>query len=241
MFEITDKEIKDLENKLAIMRHKSIPFATKYVINGAARDARAGYQKEIDRDLIQRNKFTRGSIRFEQTKTLDINRQVSVVGSIAPYMGEQEFGGTKRPKGKHGVPIPTSYSAGQGRNSRPRTKLPKKPNKIRNIRIKRGRRVPVNPKQAILFKVQDAVTSGTRTFYHRFPGRSEGLFRVVGGRKKFKRGWPVGARLEMLHGMKKRSVTIPKTPMLGPAHAAAASRIPEEYKKALLFQIKRLT
>lgn len=203
-----------------------------------------GYRKEAEKDLILRNAWTKKSIRFEQTKTLSINQQVARAGSVAPYMETQEFGGTKTARGKHGVPIPTSYSTGEGENAVPRRKLPRKPNKLyprasSQIRLAKSKRRPINPKQAILFKVQDAVKTGNRVFYHKFPTGSKGLFRVVGGRKTFKRGWPNGADLKMIWGMNKRSVQINKEPMLGPAHSAAAERLPEDYRKALEFQLKR--
>lgn len=239
MFSIDDKNIKQLEWDLGALKAKAIPFATKFVINGAARDARTEYQKEIRKDLILRNKFTENSVRFKTTNTLNINNQVSVVGSVAPYMDEQEFGGVKVSKGKHGVPLATSYSSGEGESTQPRKKLPRRANLRRNIHLRPGARKPKTPKQAFIFKVQDAVTSGNRVFYHKFKNGSKGIYRVLGGSKKFKRGWPGKARIKMVWGLSNRSVRIPKEPMLKPAHAAAASRIPEEYKKALLFQLKK--
>lgn len=239
MFSIDDKETKRLENELGILRERALPFATKETLNRVAFLTQKKYQKEIKKELILRNKFTERSIRVEQAKGLNIRNQMSIVGSVAPYMGDQEFGGIKTTTGRKGVPIPTSYSAGLGRGAQPRTKLPRKPNKLRNISMKHKRRKAKNRKQALLFKVQDAVESGNRFVFHNFGNGSQGIFKVIGGRRGFKKGWPAGARLEMIHDLSRMSVSIPKEPMLQPAYLGASVQLPRIYRDSLLYQIKR--
>lgn len=237
MFNIDNKSIKRLEADLKAFAHRALPFATKSTLNMAAFDAQKEARATVSAKMVERNKFTRQSIRVDQAKTLNVRRQESAVGSIAEYMADQEFGGVKASKGKHGVAIATSFSAGQ-QGQRPRTRLPRKPNKLANIRLKRGKRTPANKRQRTLFAVQDAVSSGNRTVFLDL-GRTKGIFRVVGGRKGFKRGWPKGARLKMLHDMSNKSVRIPRNPWLAPATKRTEKKIPGFYRKAIIFQLKR--
>ena len=240
MFRIDNKSIKRLESDLKAFAHKALPFATRNTLNMAAFDGQKESRSTISRDMVERNKFTKQSIRVVQAKTLNIKRQESIVGSTAGYMEDQEFGATKLSKGRHGVSIPTAYSAGQD-GQKPRTKLPRRPNRLGVLKLRRaglkGRKAK-NRKQAILFKVQDAVTTGKRHVFLDL-GKTEGIFRVVGGRKAFKRGWPKGAKLKMVHDMTRKSVTIKPRPWLKPSVDRTAERIPGFYRESLVFQLKR--
>ena len=237
MFIIDNKSIKRLEADLKAFANQALPFATKQTLNRAAFDAQKEARSIISNKMVERNRFTRQSIRVDQAKTLNMRRQESAVGSIAGYMADQEFGGVKASKGKHGVAIATSYSAGQ-QGQQPRTRLPRKPNKLANIRLRQGKRTPANKRQRTLFAIQDAVTSGNRVIFLDL-GKTKGIFRVVGGRKKFKRGGPKGARLKMLHDMSDRTVRIPRNPWLAPATKRTEKKIPGFYRDAIVFQLKR--
>jgi hypothetical protein len=165
---------------------------------------------------------------------------MAFTGSTEGYMEDQEFGGTKSKGGKKGVPIPTSYASGEGENAQPRRRLPRKPNTLRNIRLQgnKKKRIPKHDNQALLFKVQDAVESGKRMIYHDFGGR-DGILRVLGGRKGFKRGWPKGAQLKMVHDMTEDSVAIPSKPWLAPAVVKTEKFIFNIYSDSLIFQLKK--
>jgi len=239
MFRIDDKETKRLEKHLGVLKDRAFPFATKETLNRTAFVAQKMYKRNIQRKLITRNKYTEQSIRVEMAKGLNIRNQMSVVGSTADYMEDQEFSGTKRKTGKHGVAITTSFASGEGRGAQPRKRLAKKKNKMRNIKLKNKKRVAKTAKQALLFKVQDAVTSGNRTIFHRFTNSRQGILRVVGGRKGFKRGWPKGAKLEMIQDLSKATVFIPKTPLLKPAYEKATKQMPRIYRDSLRYQIKK--
>ena len=67
----------------------------------------------------------------------------------------------------------------------------------------------------------------------------QGIFRVVGGRRGVKRGWPKGAKLKAVHDLTSQSVVIPATPWLKPAFDQVIPQLPTFYKKALTFQLKR--
>lgn len=239
MFSVKDKKIKRMEKDLKLFAKRALPFATKATLNGLAFDTRKTAQKTIKRRMVNRNKFTLNSVRVDQAKTLNINQQRAIVGSIAEYMDEQEFGGTKTRKGKQGTPIPTSYAAGLSQNAQPRTKLARKPNKLQSIQLKRNRSKG-NNKQELIRKVQNAVDTGNRFIFHDFRGnKKSGIYRIVGGKKNTKKGWPKGARMRMVWDMSQQSVNIPKRPWLKPSVRRATSKTQRLYEKALIFQLRR--
>lgn len=239
MFSIDDKKIKRMEKDLKLFAKRAVPFATKSTLNGLAFETRKNSQKLIKRRMVNRNKFTYNSIRVVQTKSLNVNTQAAIVGSIAEYMDEQEFGGQKTRKGKHGTPIPTSYAAGLSLNAQPRTKLAKKPNKLQSIQLKRKRAKGSN-KQALIRKVQNAVDTGDRFIFHDFRGnKKKGVYRIIGGKKNTKKGWPKGARMRLVWDMSKQSVNIPKRPWMKPSVRRATSKTEKIYEQALLFQLRR--
>ena len=239
------KDIKQLERDLGAFKAKALPFATRNTLNVAAFQTQDVSKKRIRNRLVLRNRFTLQSVRVNQTKTLRISRQAAFVGSTADYMEDQEFGTIIPKKGKHGIPIPTSFSAGQGEKTQPRTRLPKGPNRfgrlhLGTVRRKRPKGQPKHRKQALLFKVQDAVLSGKRSFFHDFKGgKKTGLFKVRGGRKNFKRGWPKGAQLKMLYSLESKSVRVPARPWLKPSVDVVRKRMLKIHRKSLVFQLKK--
>lgn len=117
---IISRDVKQLERDLGAFKAKALPFTTRNTLNVAAFQAQDVSKKRIRNRLILRNRFKLQSVRVNQTKTLIVSEQASAIGSIANYMEDQEFGTIIPKKGKHGVPIPTSFSAGQSESLRPR-------------------------------------------------------------------------------------------------------------------------
>jgi len=230
MFRISDKEIKQLEGDLKAFAHRALPFATKNTLNTAAFQARTLIQRDIDVKLISRNRFTKQSIRVEQARTLVIPRQAAIVGSIAPYMEDQEFGAVKVSKGKQGVPIATSYAAGQGQDVQPRTRLPRKANTMATIQLRRRRRKGSSRKQRNLIAIKDAATTG-RKYVFLDLGRRQGIFKVTGSKRL--------PKIKMVWDMTRRSVVIPKNPIIKPAFDTVVQRIPTIYRDSIIFQLKR--
>lgn len=131
-------DLKDLEFELGRLNKKAIPFATRAAINSIAFEIQKEARKTIDEKFVNRNKFTKQSVRVERSRTLNMRSQEALVGSIADYMATQEFGGTA--KGRGNQPIATSVSAGQSESTRPRTRLPRRPNRMQSIQLKRRAR-----------------------------------------------------------------------------------------------------
>lgn len=228
MFKINDREIKNFESDLKTFARRALPFATKNTLNQAGFHARKLAQRDIQVKMVLRNTFTKRSIQVEPTRTLNINRQATTVGSTAPYMEDQEFGATKNKTGSEGVTIATGYSAGQ-ENQRPRTRLPRKPNKLQNIRLKH-RRKQGSRKQRNAQAIQQAASSSNK-FTFLDLGRRKGIFKITGSRKRIK--------IKMVWDMTRQSVKIPANPWLKPVVDTTVVKIPEFYRKSLIFQLKR--
>jgi hypothetical protein len=232
------KDVKDLVDDLDRIAHRSIPFATKQALNDTAWKARFFAQRTIRTKMVERNKWTAGSIRVDPARTLRISQQESAVGSTEVYMETQEFGDTEHAKRKHGVAIPTGYSAGQ-MGQRPRTRVPRRANRLANIRLSKVRKGGMSRKARIVATIRQAVRTGERyVFLDLGDSGRKGIFKVVGGRKK-SRGRST-AKLRMVQDLSQRSVRIPKTPWLNPSVLLASLQMDDFYRRALLFQLRRL-
>jgi len=145
-------------------------------------------------------------------------------------MEDQEFGKNITKKGKQGVPIATSYAAGQSENSQPRTRLPRKPNTMKSIQLAKRRTRGKTKRQRNLIMVKEAAQSG-RKYVFMDLGRRKGIFKVIGGKRR--------PRIKMVWSMENKSVVVPANPMLGPAVDQTRKLMPEMYRKSLVFQLKR--
>lgn len=239
MIDLDTKEIEKLTDDLERMARHSIPFAGREALTQIAFKARRISQNTIGQKFIERNQWTRRSVRASKAKGNSINTMSSEVGSTEGYMREQEFGSVQTSKGKHGMPIPTSSSAGQSR-ARPRTALPRPMNKMARIKLQRFRQKGKTPNQRLVVAVAMAVRNKRRHVFLELGKHKmrKGMYRVIGGRYKG-RGWPGNAKLEMVHDMTHYFVRIGPTPWLGPSVMVAMLRLGEEYEKALRFQLRR--
>ncbi|MCH9838623.1 hypothetical protein K0U83_23370 [bacterium] len=229
MIEVNMRDVKQYESDLKTFAKKAFPFATKATVNKAAFETRKVAQMRVEKDMTLRNKFTKGSIRVEQARTLNVRRQEAIVGSIAEYLATQEFGGVVRGGGKH-KPIATAYSAGQGEGVRPRTRLPRKPNSMQAIQLKRRGRGAKSRKQRNLMAVKEAAAGGSKYVYLDL-GRRQGIFKVLGGKRS--------PRVKMLWDLSRTVVRVPRSPWLAPATRAVETQLPQYYAEALAFQLQR--
>ena len=222
MFGINDRELKEMERRLTEVRRKAIPFATRKTLDDMAFFARTEAQKIITDKMVLRNRFTISSIRVDRAKGSNISTQRSVIGSIASYMDEQEYGGRKRGRGG-AVAIPTAASAGQAGR---RTRLPRAAFKMGAIALRNGgRRRGANRKQQNAIAI--ATSKGGFAFLDL--GNRKGIFKID------KKGNP-----RMMHDLTRRSVTIPATKTILPASNKALDKRFDFYRRALEFQLSRL-
>ena len=230
MIRVDTKDIKEMEADLKTFARKAYPFATKNTVNTAAFRTQKIARNDIQSDLTLRNRFTVQSVQVEQSRTLQVSRQAAIVGSTADYMEDQEFGGIKARKGKQGVAIPTGYSAGQ-EGAEPRTRLPRKANKLASIQLSKRKGRKMSRAQRNLVAVKVAAASSNKYIFMDL-GKRKGIFRVLGGKRN--------PRVKMVHDLSEQAVTIPRNPWLGPAVDQVEQEIPDIYRRSLRFQLKRL-
>ena len=238
MFTLDNREIRRLEVQLRLFARRAYPFAVRETLTETAKQATLKTKRNMRLELTLRNTFTVNSMLTTFARGLNVNRMEAITGSISPYMPIIEFGGSKSAEGgSQGVVLPTSFSANQGFSAN-RTRTPQGEKKLSKINLRRGTRKPKTREQATLFAVQDAVSTGQRDVFLDL-GRTKGIFRVVGGRAGFKRGWPKGAKLKMIYDLSRNTVRIPATPVMGPAVDEAKRLIPLFYQEALRKQLRR--
>lgn len=223
------KEIRQLERDMTIFAKRGLPYATGSTLNRTAADARIEAQKNVKQQMTLRNRWTTGSIQYQKVRGLDISKQKSATGSLQKYMLTQEDGGIERKSGKHGVAIPTGYSAGQ-EGQQPRTRLPRRPNKLSNIQLTRLKAKTRSRKSVNFVKVKLAAESGIK-FVFMDLGRRKGIFRILGGKRK--------PRVKMVADLSNPVVRIPRNPWLEPAAEKSRKRMPRFYKEALKEQLRR--
>ncbi len=226
-----DKQLKRYAKDLKRFATDALPFANRQALNSGAKMMRGLARENIGRAMIQRNRFTMRSVGVEFARQKSIRQQQSVVGSFQKYMEDQEFGGTKRTKGKHGVVIPTRSASLEGEGSAPRRKLPRPRFTVRNIKLSKGRgRRSKTRRQINAITVKQAVSTGRRIVFMKTQ-RSAGFFRVTGGKRR--------PRVKMLADLSRKTISIPPNPWLKPAADRTAKAMPAIYKGALRKQLVR--
>lgn len=236
--EIDLSQVAEFEADLRVFARSALPFAVKDTLNKAAYEGQYRSRNNIKSGMINRNKWTQNSVKINRAHGNDVDEMRSKVGSLNPYMKDQEEGGTRSES--EGVPIARGYAAGQ-QGANVRTKVVRKGNRLNNILLasRASPRRARNKRQEILFKAQDAVTSGKRFFYHEFSDRKKGIYRVVGGRRSFKRGLPKGAKIRTVYDMSHNSTTVRPTHWLSDAVASVKEDMPRIYFHSLVQQLHR--
>jgi hypothetical protein len=236
---INAAQVRRFEDKLERLNSRGILFAELETVNRAAFETMKDARQQLSGKMTLRNQWTKRSILVRKANRTTLEASV---GSTQQYMATQEIGGREDATGKNGVAIPTSVASGEGLGAKPRKKMVRRPNRVSRITLTGGKkRTPKTRKQVLLFKVQDAVWSGKRVIFHDFGGgKKKGFFKVKGGSRSFKRGWPKGARLNMLYDLSRKSVNIPRNPWLMPAARQQVQQLPRYYSDALQRQLKRL-
>lgn len=229
MITVDTKDIKKYERDLKVFASRAYPYATRHTINSAAFKAQGIARDNVRNDMVNRNKYTIQSIQVDKARTLSVPAQAAIVGSTADYMETQEFGGTESSSSGKGVAIATGYSAGQ-EGQQPRTRLPRRPNKMAAIQLQKRRKRGSTRKQQNFIAVRDAAASGSKFIYLDL-GRRRGIFKITGGKRK--------PKIKMVHDLTRASVAIPKNPWLAPAVRDTEKYISGLYVDALKFQLQR--
>jgi hypothetical protein len=213
-----------LEKKIGKFTKLGLPIAQQKTMDRGAGATKVNAQRRVKRDMILRNKWTMNSIRVEKSKGLFRTQTPAKVGSVQPYMADQEFGGISRSKGKQGKRITTTYASGEGENARPRRRRAKGKNQIRKIRLQNKSYKGKTKMQKAIIAIKQAAPKGRgKHVYLDMPWTKgkKGIFKVMGGKRR--------PRIKMVHSLKKRSVVVPKRPWLKPSVAAIVPLMPTFY------------
>ncbi len=219
------KDTKRFEKDLKNFKSKALPYASRAYVNEQAFAAMKDWKESLPSKMKLRNKFTTNSIRVDKTSSLDINRQQSIVGSLAPYMQTQEDGGTETKSGKHGVPLPAA--APGKRKTRGRISRARQFGNISIMPTVKGHR---SRKIAVALAMAAKRGGPQYAFLQLRKGR-KGIYQLDPSRKRL--------AVKKVWDLSKSSVTTPKNPTMQPAVQSMAKRRDAMWRNALLFQLKR--
>ena len=223
---VDTRDFLRLEADLGKFARHAIPHAQRNTLNAAAKTTEKVAKVHVDKKMTLRapNNWTKGSIRHKRARGTNTRSMFSAVGSVQKYMADQEFGSTKRAKGKVGTPLTTPYASGEGLNAKPRKKLARKPNKLRNIRLRKTRRRGVNRKQRTIIAIAEAAKA-KRRYVYLDTGKRKGIFRLHGSLARRRGGEGeykpklrlYRPELRMVQDLTYKSVRIPRNPWLKPS------------------------
>lgn len=224
-----DKQLLRFQSELKTLKSRALPFATKETVNTAAFGARKQAKRNVQRLMTLRNKRTLSGIRVKPTRTLRIDRQEAIVGTLDPWMEDQEFGSTRVAKGRSGRPQTTSQGSGEGDSARPRKRVARPRNALRNIRLSKRRRGFFRraSKQRAVVAVRMAQKRGTKHIFLAMRPSNTGIYKVT------KRG------IKLVQAMGQKTHVVPARPWLKPAVDKTRKFMPAIYRRALKKQLRR--
>lgn len=238
MIQFDAASLRRYEKQLTAMYEKALPVARRLFVNDQAFAIAAKAKKNVKDKMITRNTWTIRTIQVEKARG---TRKTSEVGSTQEYMYDQEFGKTEVKKGRHGVAIPTGWSAGQ-RGQAKRTRLPRLSNTMRKIKLQKRLGGKLKSRRQRNLMLVHAAVKSKRRFVYMDLGRRQGIFKVIGGRtstRSIDNNRVKGAQVQMVHDLSHKTITIPPTPWLWPAVEAEQPRAARRYGRRLLEQIRR--
>jgi hypothetical protein len=224
MIKIDLSQFKKLAKDLDTVAKKAIPHATRNALNGAAFETRREWVGKVEKSMVLRNTFTTRSLQVSKATGINMQVMEARVGSTAPYMGDREQGIMEKPRGKHGVPLPTPASAGQG--SSPRTRLVRRPNRLPSIQLtaRPGR----NARQRNAIAIRQAAKGTGYAFLEL--QRHAGIYKVTGKKRM---------RVRLIWDLSVRTIKPKPLPTLQQALDAIKPKLAGICERALVDQLKR--
>lgn len=203
-----ERALKDLD----LFAKKAVPFAVRNTLNAVAFETRRMWQIRMDQTMVLRNKWTERSALVERASGLEPRTMFSELGSKLDYLEKQEEGFTESKSGKHGVPIPTGFAAGQ-EGANPRTKLVSGRRWLSRINL--AKRPGGNTRQARNYAaIAAAKKAGSRHVLLELRGGKTAIFEAQGGFSGTRKG---SGTLKMVWDLSRGSVTVDRNPTLGRA------------------------
>jgi hypothetical protein len=223
------RDFKRLTKDLQTFAKKAIPHAARNALTSFANVAALGWQREISQAFVLRNSFTTRSIQTVKASGIRLDSMQSKVGSIAPYMGLQESGGTSHGKGAH-KGIPTAVAAGQAQGAL-RTKLIRPGRKLSAIHAPTVIGARGNRKQRNRVAMMMARRKGQKFALLERPGGGKGLFLLGGGKRKL--------TTKLVWDVSRGSVQVKPEPTLQRALRYVEPKLVAIQQDAVLTQLKR--
>jgi hypothetical protein len=228
---VDTRDLRKLERDLKKVAAKAFPYAVKDALNSTAFTARQEWQSGIKKKFTLRNDFTVRSVRVDKAQGLNLSRMQAVVGSVAPYMGDQEEGATVKGGGKHKA-IPAPAAAGHRPGSGIRTRLVRPKYKLSSVSVAGTPGGGYGKRRRNAVAIAVAMRKGQKfVLLNRIKGKGRGLFEITGAKKL--------ARTKMLWDMSRGSVQVKPTHTLESAVTFTGKRMPNIMSEALRRQLKR--
>lgn len=231
-----DKEgLEQLENKVDKINSKALPIATQFALNKMAMETRKQSIEDLDEDFTVRNKWTQRGMLFQKVdRTLDIKKMKSEVGSIRDYMRSQQEGFYEDQPAVPQTAARTSQS-----NRRPIARPNRFPNFKKSNKTLSMRNIH-NERQYRVRAVQHAIETNQRFLVMTF-NKKKGIYKVVGGKKGTKWGWPENAKTKLMYHLEDKNIWVPKRPWLEKAAKKQQNKFFVYYQDALQFQLNKIS
>lgn len=199
-------------------------------LNGCAFEAQKAWRAELKRTFTLRAPFTERSIQVDKARGIDTRSLQSKVGSVAPYLDDQEEGAVIHGKGKHKA-IPAAVAGGAaGPGIRPRVVLGRF--KLGGIKVRDPKVGRYGRKQRNAIALDMAARAGNRFALLLKPKGGRALFEVRKvGRRQFK--------TRLIWNLDRSSVTVKPEPTMHRAIARSMGAFERIAKQALIEQLKR--
>jgi len=217
------KAVADLQR----FREKAVPYAVRNALNRSAFHGRKVWQAEMRDHFTLRNHFTERSALVERATGTKLAGMRAVLGSVAPYMGQQEKGATIRARSKH-KPIPGPVAAGQAPGGK-RTKLVRAGNKLSALKAQKGAGSSRRQRNAVAIAI--ARRRSENTLLLERPGGGKGIFKLMGGRRK--------ATTRLLWDLSRGSVRVSPEPTLQRTLKRIQPDVERFHLESVVGQLKR--
>lgn len=225
-----ERKLQRAVNVLGNFARRGIPHATRNGLNASAFEGRKAWTKEVEKAFTLRNTFTTRSLRVQKARGIDMRKMHSVLGSTADYMAEQETGGTERKSGKHGVPIPTPTSSGEGRAAK-RLRPVRRPNWLPKISLaNRGSQTGMHRQQRNAVAIRKARKAGRKYVLLELEKRV-GIFRLSGGKRR--------PKVDMVWDLSQPTVKTKPARTLRQTLWLITPTLPRLHVRAILEQLRR--
>jgi hypothetical protein len=213
MMTINTDQVERLRRNLGDMQ---IRYAERNTLNGQAFETQKNARATVQRGMVNRNDWTRRSIRVETAQSL---RDSAMTGSTERYMAHQEFGYVDSVH----TSMATPAASGEAPRSRVRRRPVRRKNRMSAINL--GARVTgMSRAQRNIVALKQAKEDG-RKFVFLDRGRTKGIYRVMGTVRK--------PKSRMVQNLSRTVAITPRNPWLRP------SSVTPERTRAIFFEQMR--